>query len=244
LPALAALFALVALIYASVGFGGGSTYTALLAWSGTDYRLIPVIALICNIIVVVGGSFRFAKAGHVDWRAILPLIIVSAPMAYIGGQIELKEATFFLLLGMGLLVSSLALFVPVDGLPMRSIPKLALLGISGVVGLLAGLSGIGGGILLAPLLHLVRWAEARRIAAFASLYILANSIAGLAGQFGKTGSQSVAALFLEYWPLMLAVLAGGQLGSSLGVRILPQKYIRWLTALLVGYVAIRLLVQN
>lgn len=244
MPALAALFALVALIYASVGFGGGSTYTALLAWVGTDYRLIPVIALICNIIVVIGGSFRFAKAGHVDWRAILPLIAVSAPMAYIGGQIELKEATFFLLLGLGLLASSLALFVPVDRLPIQSIPKPVLLGISGVVGLLAGLSGIGGGILLAPLLHLVRWAEARRIAAFASVYILANSIAGLAGQFGKTGSESIAPIFLEHWPLMVAVLAGGQLGSSLGLRILPQKYIRWLTALLVGYVAIRLLVQH
>jgi uncharacterized membrane protein YfcA len=96
---------------------------------------------------------------------------------------------------------------------------------------------------MAPLLHLIRWADARRIAAFASIYILVNSLAGLAGQFVKIGSQSVAPLFLEYWPLMLAVLAGGQLGSTLGLRILPPKYIRWLTALVVGYVAIRLLLR-
>jgi uncharacterized protein len=243
LPLLIALFAFVALIYASVGFGGGSTYTAVLAWSGTNYRFIPVIALFCNIIVVVGGSFRFAKAGHVEWRATWPLIAVSAPMAFIGGQMALKEATFFLFLGIGLLASSLALFIPLERLPVRPIPKLALLVICCAVGLSAGLSGIGGGIFLAPLLHLIRWADARRIAAFASIYILVNSIAGLAGQFGKIGCQSIAPLFLEYWPLMLAVLAGGQLGSTLGLRILPPKYIRWLTALLVGYVALRLLLK-
>lgn len=119
-----------------------------------------------------------------------------------------------------------------------------LLLISGAVGLLAGLSGIGGGIFMSPVLHLIRWAEARRIAAFASLYILINSITGLVGQIVKSGPQSLAGPATEYWPLMAAVLVGGQIGSMLGMRYFTPKLLRVMTALLVGYVAARLLWQS
>ena len=244
LPLLSFLFALVALIYSSVGFGGGSTYTALLALSGADYRVVPVIALLCNIIVVTGGCVRFWRAGLIDWRAMMPLLIVSAPLAFLGGMVPLKEATFFLVLGGALLLSALALFVPAARLPRKRLALPIMMALSGAIGLLAGLSGIGGGIFMAPLLHLVRWAEARRIAAFASVYILINSITGVAGQISKTGSASLADTASSYWTLLLAVFVGGQIGSYLGLRLLSPIYLRWLTALLVAYVAVRLVIKG
>ena len=238
------LFALVALVYASVGFGGGSTYTALLALSGTDYTLIPVISLLCNIVVVTGGTIRFVRAGYVDWRRVVPLLAVSAPLAFLGGLVPLKQWLFLLILGGALLLSAFALIVQTEKMGGRKLPQPALLALSGAVGLLAGLSGIGGGIFMAPVLHLIRWAEARRIAAFASLYILINSIAGLIGQFVKSGPLSLPGPETSFWALILAVFVGGQIGSLLGMRYFTPKILRVLTALLVGYVAIRLLWQS
>ncbi len=235
------LFFVVALIYASVGFGGGSTYTALLALWGVDYRIVPVLSLLCNIIVVLGSVVRFNRARLYDWRAVLPLIVISAPLAFLGGQMPIKETTFLILLGGALLLSSLALFIPLDRLPKMRLPAPLTLAVSAAVGLLAGLSGIGGGIFMSPVLHLIRWSDARRIAAFASLYILVNSAAGIAGQIYKSGATAIAEPFTEYWPLMIAVLAGGQLGGIIGLRMISPQYLRWLTGLVVGYAALNLL---
>ena len=240
---LANLFALVAFVYASVGFGGGSTYTALLALWGVDYRLIPVIALVCNIIVVTGGSIRFVRAGLVSWPQVLPLLLVSAPLAFAGGLVPLKQVVFLTILSCTLLASAIALFLQADKMPPRAVSKPVLLALSGGVGLLAGLSGIGGGIFMAPVLHLIRWAEPRRIAAFASLYILINSAAGLLGQILKSGVHALAEPALQYGLLLGAVLVGGQLGSLFGMRYLSPRLLRVLTALLVGYAALRLLWQ-
>ncbi|MEE9433903.1 MAG: sulfite exporter TauE/SafE family protein [Sphingorhabdus sp.] len=241
---LALLFALAALAYASVGFGGGSTYNALLALSGIEYALIPAIALACNIVVVTGGVFRFWRAGLYDWRAILPLVAISAPAALLGGLIVIGEGAFFLLLGGALLFSAVAMTLPADQIQSRKLPPGMILVISGGIGLLAGLSGIGGGIFMAPMLYLVRWAEAKRIAAFASFYILINSLAGLTGQLTKSGISTLAEPFVQYWPLLLAVLLGGQIGSMVGIRLFNARLLRWVTAILVGYVAIRLLWQG
>jgi uncharacterized protein len=241
---LTALFALVALIYASVGFGGGSTYTALLGLSGTDYRLIPVISLLCNIIVVSGGIVRFARAGLIDWKAVMPLLLVSAPLAFVGGLMPVKQSLFLLVLGAALLLSCIALLVQPDSWRPRKIPKPALLSISAIIGLLAGFSGIGGGIFMAPVLHLIRWAPAKRIAAFASLYIFANSLAGISGQIFKSGAGTLFGPVTQYWPLMLAVFIGGQIGGMLGLRFFSPQILRMITATLVGYVAIRLLGQS
>ena len=241
---LAGLFALVAFVYASVGFGGGSTYTALLALWGVDYHLIPVIALICNIIVVTGGTVRFVRAGLVSCREVAPLLLISAPLAFAGGLVPLKQWLFLGILGGALLLSAIALVVQSDKMTQRVLPKSVLLAISGAVGLLAGLSGIGGGIFMAPVLHLIRWAEPRRIAAFASLYILINSAAGLFGQIIKSGAQSLAGPAMQYGILLGAVFVGGQLGSMFGMRYLSPRLLRSLTALLVGYAAVRLLWQS
>lgn len=244
MPSLAALFFLVALIYASVGFGGGSTYTALLGLWGVDFKLIPVISLLCNIIVVSGGVWRFARAGLIDWKTVMPLLLVSAPLAFLGGLIPIKQWLFLLILGGALFASCIALLVQTENWKPRKLPKPALLGISAAIGLLAGLSGIGGGIFMAPVLHLIRWAEAKRIAAFASLYILINSVAGVAGQLVKNGSAMFGGVLESYWPMMVAVLIGGQIGGIIGLRLFSPCMLRTTTALLVGYVAVRLIGQS
>ena len=111
------------------------------------------------------------------------------------------------------------------------------------IGFVSGMVGIGGGIFLAPVLLLTNWADSRRIAATASLFILVNSAAGLAGQLMKSGLEQGAAALTFYWPLFLAVLVGGQIGSVMATKALPEVWIRRLTALLILYVALRILLR-
>lgn len=243
---LALLFALTAALYASVGFGGGSTYNALLALWGVDYRLLPAIALVCNIIVVTGGTIRFAAAGALPWRRALPLALVAAPFAWAGGLTTISERAFLGLLGGSLAVSGVLLLVQrarPDAAPAQPGPAWREPLLGGAIGYLSGLVGIGGGIFLSPLLHLTRWGSARAISATASLFILVNSVAGLAGQLMKLGAGTVAA-GAAWWPLALAVLIGGQLGSWAGLKLLPEPLVRRLTGVLILYVAVRLIRQS
>lgn len=240
---LAAAFALTALLYAAVGFGGGSTYSALLALAGVDFRLLPVVSLACNIVVVAGSSIRFARAGLTPWRGALLLTAIAAPAAFLGGLTPIKEATFLAVLGGSLVLTGVTLLLPAtatrEGEPSRAARWMPL--IAAPIGYLAGLVGIGGGIFLAPLLHLARWNGARQIAATAALFILVNSLFGLAGQLLKNGPDLIGAAAAFGLPLLIAVVIGGQIGSLLAVRYLPQAAIRWLTAALTIYVGARLL---
>jgi hypothetical protein len=244
-PALLALaFLVTALLYASVGFGGGSTYSALLALSGLDYRLLPLVSLACNIVVVTGGSIRFARAGLTPWKKALVIVALGAPASFLGGLTPIKEATFLTLLGASLVLTSLFMLVPVrenaDGAPTRFARWMPLA--AAPLGYFAGLVGIGGGIFLSPLLHLARWHEARGIAATASLFILVNSLFGLAGQMVKNGPDLFGQALGAALPLLIAVVIGGQVGSLMATRVLPPQWIRWLTALLVLVVGVRLLI--
>lgn len=244
-PALLALaFLVTALLYASVGFGGGSTYSALLALSGLDYRLLPLVSLACNIVVVTGGSIRFARAGLTPWKKALVIVALGAPASFLGGLTPIKEATFLTLLGASLVLTSLFMLVPVrenaEGAPTRFARWMPLA--AAPLGYFAGLVGIGGGIFLSPLLHLARWHEARGIAATASLFILVNSLFGLAGQMVKNGPDLFGQAVGAALPLLIAVVIGGQVGSLMATRVLPPQWIRWLTALLVLVVGVRLLV--
>jgi hypothetical protein len=243
LPVLAVAFIVTALLYASVGFGGGSTYNALLVLAGTDYRILPAVALTCNIIVVAGGSWRYAREGCVPWARLWPILLLSAPLAWLGGRIAIERDHFVLILGLSLLVAAILMLTQreterASDLDPRWRWAAPLTGAG--VGLLSGLVGIGGGIFLAPILHLARWAQPRAIAGSASVFILVNSFAGLAGQASKIGADRIGDV-VAYWPLMLGVLVGGQVGSLIGARILPPRLIRIATALLIAYVAIRLL---
>lgn len=241
---LAAGFFATAILYASVGFAGGSTYTALLVLAGTSVAILPVVSLLCNLIVASGGAWRFEKAQLVPWRRLWPILLVSMPAAFAGGALPVSKPVFIALLGGSLLVAGLLLLFqrePVDAgeHPARHRilgPLIAL-----PLGLLSGIVGIGGGIFLAPVLHLIGWDRAKRVAASATIFILANSIAGLGGQVTKLTNPALLAEVGHYWPLALAVLVGGQIGSRLGVRILPAAILRRLTALLILFVAGQLL---
>jgi uncharacterized membrane protein YfcA len=236
-------FFITALLYASVGFGGGSTYSALLALAGFDFRLLPILSLACNVVVVSGATIRFARAGTIPWRRALALSLAAAPLAVLGGLTPIKEEHFLMLLGGSLVLAGLALLLPrapeAEGIPSRLGRFMPL--VAAPLGYLAGLVGIGGGIFLAPLLHLSRWSGARQIAATTSLFILINSLAGLAGQLAKAGTGRFAEALSGGLPLLVAVVLGGQLGSLMALRWLPERMIRWLTAALTIWAGSRLL---
>lgn len=238
-------FVAVAFLYASVGFGGGSTYTAILIETGLAYELVPPLSLLCNIVVVTGGVMHFARAGHLDLGFALPLIVTSVPAAFLGGYIRIEESSFLLTLGAALFVAGFLMVLDRRwgsdsgaGGQMRLSARLTL---GAVLGALAGITGIGGGIYLAPTLHLMRLADARTVAATCSLFILVNSIAGLGGQLTKLGGQADVLLNTAFLALPLAVLIGGQLGSRLGANWLPAAPIRRLTGLVILIVSVRLL---
>lgn len=245
MPGLAALFFLTALLYAAVGFGGGSTYNALLVLAGADYRAVPVISLACNIVVVSVGSWRFARSGNVDWRRTWPLFTLSIPFAWLGGRLVVAEIAFVGLLAVSLFAAALLMLwqprarsVGPPIVTARWVEPVA----GGAIGFLAGIVGIGGGIFLAPLLYMLRWGPPRAIAGTSAIFILANSVAGLAGQLAK-GNGEGAAMLAEYWPLFPSVAAGGLIGATLGSSRIDPKYVRLLTALLILYVAARLAVR-
>lgn len=242
---LAIAFLVTALLYASVGFGGGSTYTALLALAEVDYRVLPLLSLACNLVVVAGSTVRFARARVTPWGRALLLTAIAAPAAFLGGLTPIAEQGFLALLGTSLLFTALTMMLPVAKSPegergrvARYAPLAAL-----PLGYISGLVGIGGGIFLAPLLHLVRWDSARAIAATASLFILVNSLFGLAGQVLKGGEGRFAAAVDLGLPLLVAVAIGGQIGSLLALRYLPQRWIRWGTGALTAFVGGRLLLN-
>ena len=240
---LAAAFFLTALIYAAAGFGGGSTYNALLVLADTNYRAIPIVSLCCNIVVVTVGSWRFTRDGHIDWRRIWPLFTLSVPLAWLGGRLVVAELVFVGLLAVSLLVAGLLMLwqprwqretpAPPRG---RWLEPVA----GGTLGFLAGVVGIGGGIFLAPLLYMLRWGNERAIAGTSAVFILVNSIAGLAGQLSKGDGSAGAGVLAAHWLLFPAVLIGGAIGSTFGSKRLDPKHVRIVTAILVLYVAVRL----
>ncbi len=235
-------FVFVALLYASAGFGGGSTYTALLVAAEMDYRVLPLISLICNLVVVSGGVWHFVRAGHLKWRRVAPIIAISMPAAWLGGKTPIPEVVFLGILGLALLIAGIAIWrePQVEKRRVVSLSPIVTLSVGGGIGYLSGLVGIGGGIFLSPLLHLIGWDSPRRIAATASFFILANSAAGLLGHIQKN-EVAVTGVVAEHWPLLLAVLVGGQIGSRLGAAIVAESVIRRITATLVLIVALRLL---
>ncbi|MGB5291703.1 MAG: sulfite exporter TauE/SafE family protein, partial [Lysobacterales bacterium] len=243
---LAGLFLLVAAAYSAVGFGGGSTYNALLILSGTDFRLVPAIALTCNILVVSGGVYHYAKAGVISFDKLLPFVVLSIPMALVGGRLPVSEQIFIGLLGFSLLLAAAQMLIRPNftlSQPGYTTSRYWLVAAptGGLIGLLAGITGIGGGIFLAPVIYLFHLAPARTVAGITSGFILVNSIAGLAGQMMKAGDYSPMQGWMDAWPLFVAVLIGGQVGSHLGAYHLPENWIKRLTALLMLYVAARLI---
>ncbi|MCF3110646.1 sulfite exporter TauE/SafE family protein [Niabella sp. CC-SYL272] len=239
-------FAFIAFIYASVGFGGGSSYLAVLALYGLPFKELRLIALICNIIVVCGGVFIYIKSHQVDWKKIVPLVVLSIPLAYLGAILRISQNIYFIILGCSLVVAAILLWTKTRdrSLPVtersgnQSILKNSALG--GAIGFLSGLVGIGGGIFLSPVLNLMKWDAPKKIAAAASVFILVNSASGIAGQLTQLpGNMNHTRIIL----LGLAVFIGGQAGSRMSVRFDPL-IIKRLTALLVFFAGIEVLVKH
>ena len=241
-PEIYIIFFMISLIYSSVGFGGGSSYLAVMATAGIDIQVLRIVALLCNITVVTGGVYWFWKRKYLDWNKILPLTLLSMPLAYMGGGMQLTERIFFLIAGAALIVAgTLVLFQKyLVGQGDRSSSMALNAGVGGGIGFLSGLIGIGGGIFLSPFLHLIRWDKTKVIAGTASFFILVNSISGLAGQL------SVRTQINDWRPilfLILTVFVGGQLGSRWGSGKLSPQTVRMITAVLVLLVGVRIVIK-
>ena len=241
-------FLITAFLYASVGFGGGSTYNALLILYNVDYLLIPKIALTCNLIVVVGGTIRYQLNNLIPWKKVLPIIIFSVPFAWIGGRLPINKELFFSILGISLLISGILLLIRKEEIENFSKSVNSKIGIflfsimSALIGFVSGLVGIGGGIFLSPILHLTKTIPSMNIAAISSTFIFVNSVAGLSGQFMKDNSSELLSNYIEYSWLFLAVFIGGTIGTYLGIKTFHPVIVRRLTAILVIYVGLRVLI--
>lgn len=239
---LSIFFLVTATLYSSVGFGGGSTYLALLLIWGIPYFIFPVIALSCNIIVVSGNCFNYIRAGNLNLKLLIPYLVGSIPLAYIGGSLPVERKLFEILLFLVLAIAGTLLLFNFKSYNDREksyqkIPIPISIVIGGILGFISGVVGIGGGIFLSPILFLIRAGRPKYIITTASLFILINSISGIIGQLTKN---TVLTEIQNYWYLFAAVLIGGQIGNFLNLKIFSTRFLALLTGVLVLFVAFRM----
>ena len=239
---LSTFFFITAILYSSVGFGGGSTYLALMLIWDIPYYIFPIIALLCNIIVVSGNSINYVRSGNFSFNLLSSYLIGSIPFVFFGASIQIGKDLFEILLFVILCIAGILLFIESksfnsDEIKINDIPKILSIIIGSIIGFISGVVGIGGGIFLSPILFLMKAGYPKQIAASASLFILINSIFGVAGQLTK---DIVFNEFLNFWPLFLSVLLGGQIGNFLNIKFLSNKTLALITSLLVIFVATRM----
>ena len=239
---LSIFFFITAILYSSVGFGGGSTYLALMLIWDFPYYIFPIIALFCNIIVVSGNSINYIKSGNLNLNLLKPYLFGSIPFAFIGASISIEKELFEILLFFVLFIAGIFLLIESksfneDQIKLKKIPKILSIFVGSIIGFVSGVVGIGGGIFLSPFLFLVKAGYPKHIVTSASLFILINSIFGVIGQLTK---DAVFDEFLNYWPLFMSVLIGGQIGNFLNIKFLSNKTLTLMTSLLVIFVAIRM----
>ena len=239
---LSILFFVTAILYSSVGFGGGSTYLALLLIWDIPYYIFPVLALVCNVIVVSGNSFNYIRTGNFNSKLLLVYLVGSIPFAFLGGSIAVEKKFFEIILFIVLSLAGFFLLISNRNysekiIKINNINPLFSIMIGSVIGFISGIVGIGGGIFLSPILFLLKAAYPKQIVATASLFILLNSISGILGQLTK---ENVINELFNYYPLFLAVLIGGQIGNFLNLKFLSNRLLAILTSLLVIFVAIRI----
>ena len=239
---LSILFFITAILYSSVGFGGGSTYLALLLIWGVPYTIFPIIALSCNIIVVSGNCYNYIRAGNLNLKLLIPYLIGSIPLAFIGGSLPIEKKFFEILLFLVLSLAGCLLLINFRSYDdkqesYKNIPFLVSVIIGGILGFISGIVGIGGGIFLSPILFLIRVARPKHIVTAASLFILINSVFGIVGQLTKNLNFSEV---YSFFYLLIAVLIGGQIGNYLNLKIFPTRLLALITSGLVLFVAIRM----
>ena len=239
---LSILFFVTAILYSSVGFGGGYTYLALLLIWDIPYYIFPILALVCNVIVVSGNSFNYIRTGNFNSKLLLVYLVGSIPFSFIGGSIAVEKKIFEIILFSVLSLAGFFLLISNKNysekiIKINNINPLFSIMIGSVIGFTSGIVGIGGGIFLSPILFLLKAAYPKQIVTTASLFILLNSISGILGQLTK---ENVINELFNYYPLFLAVLIGGQIGNFLNLKFLSNRLLAILTSLLVIFVAIRI----
>ena len=239
---LSILFFITAILYSSVGFGGGSTYLALLLIWNIPYFIFPVIALFCNIIVVTGNSINYILAGNHNIKVLIPFLIGSIPLAFFGGTLKIDKEIFEILLFIVLSIAGLLLLVNNKSygekkIVIKKINFFISIIIGSILGFVSGVVGIGGGIFLSPILFLFKADSPKNIVTNASLFILINSISGIFGQLSK---ENIINEISPYWPLFFAVLVGGLFGNFLNLKIFSNRILALITSLLVIFVAARM----
>jgi len=218
--------AVVAFLYSTVGHAGASGYIAVMSLFGLAATTIRPTALALNILVSLLTTWQFWRAGHFSWSLFWPFALLATPLAFVGGYISLPTHIFKVLVGIVLLLSALRLLArpstdDVAHAPSRPVA----LAVGGALGLLAGITGTGGGIFLTPLMLFMRWARTKQAAATSAAFILANSLAGLSGNLSATKAFPTLAI-----PLAGAALAGGAVGSYYGARRFDHTLIKRLLA--------------
>jgi len=236
------LFFITAILYSSVGFGGGSTYLALLLIWNIPYYIFPIIALLCNIIVVSGNSFNYIRAGNHNFKLLLPFLIGSVPLAFFGGTLKMDKDIFEILLFFVLSIAGILLLInnksyENNNLIIKKLNLFISLSIGSILGLISGIVGIGGGIFLSPILFLLKVEKPKIIVTTASLFILINSISGILGQLTK---ENILTELSSYIPLFVSVFIGGLLGNYLNLKIFTSRVLAIITSLLVIFVSIRM----
>ena len=239
---LSVLFFITAILYSSVGFGGGSTYLALLLIWDIPYFIFPIIALLCNIIVVSGNSFNYIRAGNHNFKLLLPFLIGSVPFAFLGGTLKIEKDIFEIFLFFVLSIAGFLLLInnksyENNNLIVKKLNFIVSLLIGSVLGLISGIVGIGGGIFLSPILFLIKAEKPKIIVTTASLFILINSISGILGQLTK---ENILSELSNYISLFLCVFIGGLLGNYLNLKIFTSRVLAIVTSLLVIFVSIRM----
>jgi uncharacterized membrane protein YfcA len=241
IAALAAGMLVAAFAYASVGHGGASAYIAAMALAGIAPAEMRPIALSLNLLVSAMATYKFKRAGYFRWRLFWPFAVVSVPLAFLGGAITLPGHWYKILVGVVLIYAAWQLWRSARaGEEMREVrePPLALaMAVGALLGFLSGLTGVGGGIFLSPLLLLTGWAGTKQTSAVAAPFILVNSIAGLAGGF----TVQAASLPAQIWVLAVAVLIGGWLGAEYGSRRFTNPFIRRLLAVVLAVAGAKML---
>lgn len=240
--ALAALFFAVSFAYSAVGLGGGSSYTALMAIFGVNHLVIPTTTLTLNVLVTSVGSLNFVRQRHARLRLLLPFLITSMPASYVGGSLKLPKVVFYWVLLVSLVLVAIRIYVWKETALHLNLGRRAEIALSLVVGsllgLFAGIVGIGGGIFLVPLIIILGLGSQKEAAACGAIFIWVNSLSGLIARL-----QYHSVDFLELFPLVVAVLAGGGLGSYLGSSRLPPRTMeKWLGGIVL--VAIAFLAKN
>jgi len=235
---LAILFGTVSLLYATVGQAGGTAFLALMAFASFPSNEMRPTALLLNIVAATYSTWRFNRGNLVDWTKLKPLLIASLPTALAGGFIVLDEQVYRIVTGLVLLSAATVLLFrrSQDGEPNRQTPLWGAIAAGAIVGFVSGLTGVGGGVFLAPILIGLHWASPRQTAVLSAPFILANSAVGLVGTVltGQTPSS-------QTWVFAIAALTGAIIGTTIGLRWLSQNVTRHVFAIILGAAGLQLL---